>query len=191
MNRKFDHVISAALCDTQAYDSNFNKFNCFALTFHFLSPKRRDLPCSQDIMLRTKQIHAYTYYNFIQYHSTTNTPSRIVHHRLQFINSNFSSPFFLNFIYCIKDTNMQRIIRNYDPIRQMYIFCPLNKTFSVDESRPLIVPQEYIQPVENPILECIHNIKLNHKLHNLIQNTPYELPPSSEEHKIIKALELL
>ena len=86
---------------------------------------------------------------------------------------------------------MQGILRNCDPIRQMYIFWPLTRTFSVDESRPLIVPHEYIQPVEIPIIEYIHNTKYNHKRYNLIQITPHEFSPSSEEHKTIKALELL
>ena len=86
---------------------------------------------------------------------------------------------------------MQGILKNYDPIRQMSIFCPLTRTFIVDESRSLIVPHEYIQPVEIPILEYIHNIKYNHTLCKLIQITPHEFSPSSEEHKIIKARELL
>ena len=73
----------------------------------------------------------------------------------------------------------------------MYIFCPITRIFNVDESRPLIVPHEYIQPVEVPILEYIHNNKLNHKSYNLIQNTPQEISLSREEHKIITALELL
>ena len=99
-------------------------------------------------MLRTKQTHSYTHYKFIQLPYTTNTPSRNPHQRFQFINSKYPSPFFLNLTYCIKDTNMQGIIRNYDPIRQMYIFCPMTRIFNVDETRPLIVPHEYIQPVE-------------------------------------------
>ena len=86
---------------------------------------------------------------------------------------------------------MQGIIRNYDPIRQMYIFCPPTKSFNVKESRSIIVPHEYIQPVEVQILEYIHNTKHNHKLYKLIENTPHEFSLSSEEHKIIRALELL
>ena len=65
---------------------------------------------------------------------------------------------------------MQGTIRNYDPIRQMYIFCQLTKTFSLDESRPLTVPHEYIQPVEVPILEYMHNTKYKLK-YNLNKNT--------------------
>ena len=73
----------------------------------------------------------------------------------------------------------------------MYIFCPLTNFLNVDESRPLIVPHEILQPVEVPILEFIYNTRYNHKLYNHIQNTPYKQSPNTEEHNIIKALELL
>ena len=86
---------------------------------------------------------------------------------------------------------MQCIIQNYDPIKQMYIFCPLTSTLNVDEPRPLIVPHDYVQPVEVAILEFIHNSNYNYKLYNFIQNTPHKISLSSEEQKIIKALELL
>ena len=68
LNKKNDNVISAALRDIHAYDLYFNKFNHFSLTFHFLTPKERDLHCSHENMLRTKQTHTYTYYKFIQHH---------------------------------------------------------------------------------------------------------------------------
>ena len=73
----------------------------------------------------------------------------------------------------------------------MYIFCPLTKTFKVEESQPLIVPHEYIQPIEISILEFIHNTKYNHKLYNLIQNRPHEFSVGTEELKTIKAHQLL
>ena len=72
----------------------------------------------------------------------------------------------------------------------MYIFCPITRNFNSDESRPLIVPYDYIQPVEVPILEYTNNTNYNHKLYKLIYKTPHEFSPSSEEQKIIKALEL-
>ena len=37
-DRKFDHIISEALTDTQAYESFKEKFQLFSLTFHFLAP---------------------------------------------------------------------------------------------------------------------------------------------------------
>ena len=190
-DRKFDHIISEALTSTQAYDSFKERFQIFSLTFHFLAPHERDLHCSHDIMLRTKQTHTYSYYRFIQNHFDLHTPSRQPHHRFQFINSKYTSPYFLNFTYCIKNTNLHGILRNYDPITQMYIFCPITKTFNAEESRPFLIPHEFVQPIEIPILEFIHNTKFNHKLYNLIQNTPYEFAVGTEELTTIKALQLL
>ena len=73
----------------------------------------------------------------------------------------------------------------------MYIFCPITKTLNAEESRPFLIPHEFIQPIEIPILEFIHYTKYNHKLYNLIQNTPYEFAVGTEELKTIKALQLL
>ena len=73
----------------------------------------------------------------------------------------------------------------------MYIFCPLTKTFNDEESRPLIIPHEHIQSTEVLILEFIHNTRYNHKIYNLIQNTPHGFAVGTEELKIIKALQLL
>ena len=190
-DRKYDHIISEALNDIQAYESFKDKFQLFSLTFHFLASHERDLHCSHDIMLRTKQTHTYTYYHFIQNHFDLYTPCRQPHHRFQFLNSKYTSPFFLKFIYCIKDTNLHGILRNYDPITQMYIFCPITKTFNAEESRPFLMPHEFIQPIKIPILEFIHNTKYNHKIYNLIQNTCYEFAVGTEELKTIKALQLL
>ena len=89
LDKKHDHIISAALRDIQAYDTNFSKFNIFSLTFHFLKPKGRDLHCSHDIMLRTKQTHTYTYYQFLQKHYSLHAPSGQPHHRYQFNNHFF------------------------------------------------------------------------------------------------------
>ena len=142
-------------------------------------------------MLRTKQTRTYTYYRFIQNHFNSHTPSRQSHLRFQFINSKYTSAIFLNFTYCIKGTNFQGILRSYDPITQMNIICPLTKTFNVEESRPLIVPHESIQPIEISILEFMFNTKYNHKLFNLIQHTNHELSVGTEELNTIKALQLL
>ena len=63
-DKKHDHIVSEALIDMQAYQSFYDQFQLFTLTFHFFSPQERDLHCSHDIMLRTKQTHTYTYYRF-------------------------------------------------------------------------------------------------------------------------------
>ena len=96
-----------------------------------------------------KHIHTVTIV-FIQNHFDLHTPSRQPHHRFQFINSKYTSPYFLNFTYCIKDTNLHGILRNYDPITQMYIFCPITKTFNAEESRPPPYPARVCTAYRNP-----------------------------------------
>ena len=50
-DRKFDHIISEALTDTQAYESFKERFQIFSLTFHFLAPLQLLWP-----LLQTKNI---------------------------------------------------------------------------------------------------------------------------------------
>ena len=71
----------------------------------------------------------------------------------------------------------------------MYTFCLLTNTFPLDDARPIIVPQEYIQPIEIAILENIHNIKFNHNFYKLIQNYNYDPSAITKELNIIRALE--
>ena len=80
-DRKNDHIISESLADIQAYESFYDKFQLFSLNFHFPSPQERNLHCSHNIMLRTKQTHTYTYYRFTQNHFDLHTPSGQLHHR--------------------------------------------------------------------------------------------------------------
>ena len=86
-DKKHDRIISEALADIRAYETFYNKFQLFSLSFFFLSPKECDLHCFHNSMLRTKQTHTYTYFRFIQNHFDLHTPSRQPHHRFQFINS--------------------------------------------------------------------------------------------------------
>ena len=102
LDKKYDQHSAAALRNIQAYDFYFNKFNNFSLSFHFLTPKERDLHCSHDVMLRTKQTHVYTYYKSIQHHYTLNTLSRQPHHRYQYINSKYPHLSFLTTLIVLK-----------------------------------------------------------------------------------------
>ena len=49
IDKKNDHIISEALTDIEAYESFYEKFETFSLTFLFLTQKERDLHCSHDI----------------------------------------------------------------------------------------------------------------------------------------------
>ena len=121
--KKYDHVISAALRGIQAIH-----FNNFSLTFHFLIPKERDLNCSHDVMLRTKQTPTYTYFKFIQHHYTQNTPSRQFHHRFQNINSKSTSPFSLTSLIVLKILTFKAFSEIKIPSPRCIIL-PLNQNF--------------------------------------------------------------
>ena len=170
LDKKYDHVLSAALRNIQIYDSYFNKFNNFSLTFHFLTSKERDLLCSHDVMLRTKQTHTYTYYKFIQHHYTLYTPSYTIIDII-ILTPNIPHLSFLTSLIVLKILTSKASSEFMTPSHIL----PLTKTFNVDEFWPLIVPQEFLQPVEVPILEFIHNTRCNHKLYNFIQNKQYEI----------------
>ena len=71
------------------------------------------------------------------------------------------------------------------------MFCLITETFNDKKSRPLIIPHDYIQPIEVPILEFIHNTKYNQKIYILSQNKPHDFAVGTEELKTIKALQLL
>ena len=88
LDKKHDYIISETLSDIQAYESFHKKFQTFSLTFPFLTPKERDLHCSHDIKLRTKQTHTYNYYRFYPKsfsftHTITTTSPQISIHQFQ------------------------------------------------------------------------------------------------------------
>ena len=176
LDKKHDHIISEAVCDIQAYEFYYSKFNIFSLTIHFLTPKERDLHCSHDIMSLTKHTHIYTYYRF------ENNITHCIHHydnRTIGINSLIPNTLQHSFL---TSHILLKILTSKASTEIMIsshrsIFCTLTKTFNVGESRPLVVPHEFLQHIEVPILEFIHNTKYNHKPFNLIQNTPYEFEP--------------
>ena len=79
MNKKNDHIISAALRDTKAYDSYFSNINHFSLTFSFLTPKECDLQCShklcyaQNKLTPTLTINSYNTITLLIHHHETHT----------------------------------------------------------------------------------------------------------------------
>ena len=60
--KKFDHVIHHEFQNREDYESYFNKFDHFYLTFYLLVPKECDINCSQKIMIETNFTHTRTYY---------------------------------------------------------------------------------------------------------------------------------
>ena len=70
-------------------------------------------------------------------------------------------------------------------------FLPLNSTFPINDSQPIIMPHEYIQLVELPLSENNHSTNFNNKLYYPIQNSHHVFSVTPEDIKIIKAFEPL
>ena len=79
-------------------------------------------------------------------------------------------------------------LRSHHP--DVYFLSP-NQTPHCGRLPPTNCPSRIPSAIEVPMLEFIYNTRYNHKLYNLIQNTPYEQSPNTEKHNIIEELGLL
>ena len=65
-----------------------------------------------------------------------------------FFNSKYTSPFTLNAEYLIDHTKIKGKLRNYDPLKQSFLFLP-----NENPKRPIIVPQEYLILNDDSLLQ--------------------------------------
>ena len=107
--------------------------------------------------------------------------SRNPHHRYTFINSKYTSPYFLNFPFCIKITY---------PASKNHTLLNLGPSETSSPSR-FSAPLENLQSDEISLLEKTHGWKIDHKQNKLIQNNQHDFTQTPYELKINKALEYL
>ena len=65
-----------------------------------------------------------------------------------FFNSKYTSPFTFNAEYLIDHTKIKGKLRNYDPLKQSFLFLPND-----NPKRPIIVPQEYLILNDDSLLQ--------------------------------------
>ena len=134
-NRRDDHYVAYAsrqLNQLTFWQSKRIRF--FSLQFNFLKPTPFDLSTDTSdpeiLSLRSREQHHQTYSTFLKYPHTQN---------FIYQNHKYTSPFNFHTNYRIDSNLSTGHIRNYDPIKQYYIFSPAK-----NPTRPLIVPQEYL-----------------------------------------------
>ena len=132
-DRSTDHYITYAsrnMSQLQYWQEKKLKFFC--LQYNFLKPTPFDLGShpADTTPANVKRIHHQTYQSFLE----MKTPQNFL-----FQNHKFTSPFTYLGQYHLDHHATVGQIRNYDPVKQMYIFMPYK-----DPTRPLIVPQEYL-----------------------------------------------
>ena len=77
--------------------------------------------------------------------------------RLQYANKKLTSPYYMNYSYTIHADFCEGTLRNFDPIKNFYIFSPLySKT-----NRPILVPIEYLRCVEGGATKVTHGHSFN------------------------------
>ena len=120
-----------------------NKMKTFSFQYNFLRPSPYDLRTEENdanfLPDQIKKAHHITYQKVLKYKEPEN---------YLFFNSKYSSPFTLNSDYLIDHTKRKGKPRNYDPLKQSYLFLPNNIP-----KRPIIVPQEYLILNDDSLLQ--------------------------------------
>ena len=115
----------------------------FSLQYNFLRPSPYDLRTGENdanfLPYQIKKAHRVTYQKFLQY----NEPENYL-----FFNSKYTSPSTLNAEYLIDYTKIKGKLRNYDPLKQSFLFLP-----NENPKRPIIVPQEYLILSDDSLLQ--------------------------------------
>ena len=121
----------------------YNKVKIFSLQNNFLRPSPYDLRTEENdanfLPYQIKKAHHITYQKFLKYKEPEN---------YLFFNSKYTSPFTLNSDYLIDHTKIKGKLRNYDPLKQSFLFLPND-----NPKRPIIVPQEYLILNDDSLLQ--------------------------------------
>ena len=137
INCNFDLLVAKASQDLSAYSAFTQQHQIFQLSFNFLHPTPKDVQSNNYRVHETKLIHNLIYYTFLR--DKQNSESKSYVH----INDQLTSPYFLNYSYKLKWEYTIGTLRNFDPIKNYYVFQPKDAP-----ERPLMVPLEAIEPCE-------------------------------------------
>ena len=119
-----------------------NKVKIFSLQYNFPRPSPYDLRTEENdanfLPYQIKKAHHITYQKFLQ----NKEPENYI------FNSKYTSPFTFNSEYLIDYTKIKGKLRNYDPLKQSFLFLP-----NENPKRPIIVPQEYLILNDDSLLQ--------------------------------------
>ena len=136
-NRQNDHFVSYASRQLLPYDYwTANQQKLFTLQFNLLRPSVFDLHTddsnSNFHSANKKRVHHETYKRFWEINPISSANNNYI-----FQNRKFTSPFSFHLSYHIKPEFTKGSLRNYDPIKQYYLFTP-----KINPDRPILIPQE-------------------------------------------------
>ena len=167
----FDFQVAKASQDLSAYSAFTQQHQIFQLSFNLLHPTPKDVQSNNYRVHETKLIHNLIYYTFLRDKQYTASKS-FIH-----INDQLTSPYFLNYSYRIKWSYTIGTLRNFDPIKNYYVFQ------SKDEpERPLMVPLEALEPCEEYHVYHLTGSVTNKAITNrLTFNNERKIPQTEKE----------
>ena len=167
----FDFLVAKASQDLSAYSAFTQQHQIFQLSFNLLNPTPKDVQSNNYRVHETKLIHNLIYYTFLR--DKQHTASKSFIH----INDQLTSPYFLNYSYRIKWSYTIGTLRNFDPIKNYYVFQ------SKDEpERPLMVPLEALEPCEEYHVYHLTGSVTNKAITNrLTFNNERKIPQTEKE----------
>ena len=167
----FDFLVAKASQDLSAYSAFTQQHQIFQLSFNLLHPTPKDVQSNNYRVHETKLIHNLIYYTFLR--DKQYTASRSFIH----INDQLTSPYLLNYSYRIKWSYTIGTLRNFDPIKNYYVFQ------SKDEpERPLMVPLEALEPCEEYHVYHLTGSVTNKAITNrLTFNNERKIPQTEKE----------
>ena len=177
VNCNFDLLVAKASQDLSAYSAFTQQHQIFQLSFNFLHPTPKDVQSNNYRVHETKLIHNLIYYTFLRDKQHTESKS-YVH-----INDQLTSPYFLNYSYKLKWDYTIGTLRNFDPIKNYYVFQPKDAP-----ERPLMVPLEAIEPCEEYHVYHLTGSVTNKAITNRI-NFNNERKITDTEREICNALQ--
>ena len=135
VNCTSDYLVAKASQDLSAY--SVFEHQIFQLRFNFLHPTPKDVRNNNYRVHETKLIHNLIYYTFLR-DKNINTTKSYIH-----VNDQLTSPYFLNYGFKLKWDYTIGTLRNFDPIKNYYVFQPKEAP-----ERPLIIPIEALEQFE-------------------------------------------
>ena len=167
----FDLLVAKASQDLSAYSVFTQQHQIFQLSFNFLHPTPKDVQSNNYRVHETKLIHNLIYYTFLRDKQHTESKS-YVH-----INDQLTSPYFLNYSYKLKWNYTIGTLRNFDPIKNYYVFQPKDAP-----ERPLMVPLEAIEPCEEYHVYHLTGSVTNRAITNRLNfNNERKIPDTEKE----------
>ena len=167
----FDLLVAKASQDLSAYSAFTQQHQIFQLSFNFLHPTPKDVQSNNYRVHETKLIHNLIYYTFLRDKQHSESKS-YVH-----INDQLTSTYFLNYSYKLKWEYTIGTLRNFDPIKNYYVFQPKDAP-----ERPLMVPLEAIEPCEEYHVYHLTGSVTNKAITNRLNfNNEREIPDTERE----------